>query len=198
MKNQWYISQGGIGSGKTHLFQEIVRAARLNNIPYYGFYQPLLMKDGHRYGYDVLMFANNQEQTLPFVRPINKITPEGMIWTFKEETILKTIEFFNKCEIQQKPSIVLFDEFGRIEAKGNGQWPSIKALLFRLNQKQVPSNIVVSIRKQVKRKLNDSMKLIGYGNEKSIIKLPANEKKRQQFIQSLITDTLKLYNHNTD
>ena len=190
--SKWYITQGNIGSGKTSFFKAIIEAAKQNNIPFYGFYQPLLMKEGRRFGYDVVMFANDKQQTLPFVRPIDKITPEGMIWRFDEETIAKTIEFFNFCKIIEKPSIVLIDEFGRIESKKRGQWPSTTEILTRLKDNKVPSNTIISCRKQVRKPLQELMKEIGYGKEKSTIKLPTNQRKRDKFIKSLIQDTLKM------
>ena len=116
--SKWHIAQGNIGSGKTLLFREIVKAAESEKIPIFGFYQPLIKsKEGTRVGYDVVMFANNEKLTLPFVRPREKITPEGLIWTFNQETIKKTKEFLQQCTIENKPSIVLFDEYGRIESK---------------------------------------------------------------------------------
>ena len=190
--SKWFIAQGNIGSGKTMFFKSIIEAAKKNNIPFYGFYQPLLMKDGNRFGYDVVMFANDKQQTLPWVRPREKITPEGMIWSFNEETISKTIEFFNLCEIVDKPSIVLIDEFGRIESKKRGQWPTTIELLNRLKDNKISTNTIISCRKQVKKTLKGLMKDLGYGKEKSTIKLPINQKKRDKFIQTLIQDTLKL------
>ena len=190
--SKWYIAQGNIGSGKTHFFKDIIEAAKSNGIPFYGFYQPLLMKEGRRFGYDVVMFANDNQEILPFVRPIDKITPEGMIWTFNQDTIAKTTEFFELCKLQNKPSIVLIDEYGRIESKGKGQWPSVTKLLTRLNQNQIPSNTIISCRKQVRNTLKDSMKSLGYGKEKSTIKLPTNQRKRDKFIKNLIQETLKL------
>lgn len=173
MIHNWYNINGGIGSGKTSLLKQLVARAYNKNIPVFGFYQPLLKVNGVRQGYDIVVLGNGIEKTFPFVRPRETVREDGMIWKFDENALLNTEKFFDSLVIPKKKSIIIFDEYGRLESKGKGQWNNYKKLLSKFTDIGVRTSSVITSRDQTIDLLRNSMKNIGFGNEKMQLNLPS-------------------------
>ncbi|EAX98804.1 hypothetical protein TVAG_479760 [Trichomonas vaginalis G3] len=190
MLSNWYNLNGPIGSGKTTIFKDIIAHALAKDIPIFGFYQPLLKEKGVRKGYDIVVFGNGKEERFPFVRPRERVREDGMLWKFDQNALSNTKNFFDSMKLPSKRSIIIFDEFGRLESKGKGQWSNYQFLLTKLTSNGIKSSSIISSRNQTLDNLRSSMKSIGFGKETSQINLPASKNHIDTFIKTILEDPM--------
>ena len=192
LKSQWHMVQGQIGSGKTRVFTKIMSFAKKSKIPLFGFIQPkILGPGGVTEGYNVVLLSDKKKSLHRFVHPNPSYSPHELMWIFEQDVLQKTKDFFASYIIPSQPSLLIFDEYGRLETKGEGQWPNIAALIKRFQSQNMSTQILFSCRQKTENFLRKQMKELGYSHEHSHLTLPTSYKEEQQFIKQIINEILK-------
>jgi len=186
MKNLVYV-RGQIGTGKTMFMQKLIHKAVESSIPVYGFLQPCFYQEKTRTKYDVVSYANDKIIRLPFASLVDKVDKDGWIWNFNQKSIEDTRQFFDNMEIIKKPSILVIDEFGRLESKGKGHWNSIYTLIRKMTESNIHFSPVITCRKQTHQLLRDTLsKNFGFRKENMLIQLPVDIKKENDYINKIV------------
>ena len=184
MLTKCFVVSGGIDKGKTRLVTEILDYVRsIGAFPCIGFTELCLRKkDGTRIGYDLITDIDGQTQRFPFVRLKEKIDiTQPMLFDFNKQTMEAALEIFKKGTYKATPSLLYFDEFGRMESKGTGLWKSMMYLVSTFEANKIPYSAIVTARQQNIGLLRDQMKN-GFKWTKpidKIVTMPASEKERE-------------------
>lgn len=190
MLSKCYWISGSIAAGKTTTVAEVVEKVRNMNIPCVGFKEICLRaKEGNRLGYDLVTELYGDFKTTPFGRlrdTINRLDPR--LFEFNHSAMKETFEFFKSANYKREPTLLYFDEFGRMESKGKGLWPSVQYLVERFESEKIPYSVIFALRKQTFDALKTKMKkeltwTAGIGKH---LKLPCKEATKEDFAADVI------------
>ena len=150
MLRKSFLVSGGLSDGKTWLVDDIVKCVRsLREFPCYGFTEHRVIENNTRVGYDLKADLNGQVRTFPFCRLKPRIDiSDGMLFDFDAKSVAATLDAFKHASYPKLPSLLFFDEFGRIEARGKGLWEPIKFLISHFERHSIPYAALFTTRLQ--------------------------------------------------
>ena len=188
MLRQCFILVGPIQSGKTFLLNQILEKVR-KDYACFGFTEECLYKEKSkdRIGYDLHLDLNGEKSRFPFVRIKERISiGDPNLFDFDKATIEKVGNIFKSKIDIKNPSLLYFDEYGRIESRGRGLFPAIKSIITQANEQNAKYTTIFSIREQnlpflMKNLKNDFM----ISSTPKNLNLPCQEDKRKQFINEI-------------
>lgn len=115
------VVQGAPGAGKTTAVERLARALRDRGLAVGGVLQPAVEDDeGRRRGYDVLDLRRGQRRSLARRKAEGRgYDFDGEGWAWAGERLARA---------QSRDDVVVIDELGRLEARGEGHLPALRAL----------------------------------------------------------------------
>lgn len=148
-----FILTGEINSGKSRLAEDIFKALRSEGLTVGGIIQRKVMRNGERYGYDLLNIRT-QEST-PLCR--TEAPDEGIVagpFKFYPGGIRFGIESLSPAAIKDC-DVVIVDEVGPLEIKGEGWYEPVTGML-----KNYSGNLLIVIRKHLVEEITTKMKFV--------------------------------------
>lgn len=118
----WVAIVGTRESGKQGLVESLGRALAARGLRLGGVIQSPVMRDGEAVGYDVLHVGGPER--LPLARPAGE--PRICNWGFDAEAFEAA-----RTWVLEAPGDAAVVEVGRLEAAGEGHWPTVQAALAR-------------------------------------------------------------------
>lgn len=138
MLNSYGLITGPIAAGKTKVLGNLILEFNKRGIPTYGFTELCIHKGNKRIGYDILMNMNGKKEQIPFVRLRDKVLSDGMIFQFDQKAVQKVSKIIQNSSYLKRPSLLIFDEYGRQESKLKGQWINIKKMIDYYKSNKIP------------------------------------------------------------
>ncbi|OHT10656.1 hypothetical protein TRFO_04158 [Tritrichomonas foetus] len=182
-----FIVTGPIQSGKTYFMSQLINEAK-DQYPMIGFTEKCLYKGKDRIGYDLYLNLNGSHYQFPFVRIKERITlNDPNLFQFDNETITNVKKLLENKTIVEKPPLLYFDEYGKIESKGKGLFSAMKTIINQIDFQNVRFSTIFATRKQ-----NLDVLLKNIGNDfnlkvsPSMLSLPCDEKTRRKFMDDII------------
>ena len=170
---QNFILSGPIASGKTKVLSNILEKI-IKQVPCYGFTEKCIHKNNSRIGYDVHTNLNGIKNQYPFVRLKERISMDGNIFNFDQDTIKLIENQFSKFTPKiQKPSLIYFDEFGKLESNYRGLNKAMNILLDKFESQRIPYVTLFAARKQNINGIHKTMqKFLSNSQKETIIEIP--------------------------
>lgn len=178
-----FLVSGRLTDGKTRLISDLVHRIRsTNEFPCYGFMEPCVKEQTTRVGYDLVTDVNGDTERLPFCRLKEQISlSEGMLFQFDQTVIDRALQRFQSATFPQRPSLLYFDEFGRLEANERGLWKPIQFLISHFQRNSIPYSCVITT-----RSANVSLTKAKLPSFDNVFALPASDAAQSSFIDTVI------------
>ena len=190
MLRKSFLISGGLTDGKTWLVDDIVKLVRsLGDIPCYGFTEHRVVENNTRVGYDLKTDVNGKIHTFPFCRLKPRIDlRDGMLFEFDDKSVAATVNAFKNANYRKLPSLLFFDEFGRLEVRGKGLWEPIKFLISHFENNAIPYAALFSTRLQnidlFKEKITRDLRWPKAYDKRLL--LPAKDAEKDAFKEAII------------
>jgi nucleoside-triphosphatase THEP1 len=130
---------GGIGEGKTRACLELAERCEGEGIKVYGIVSPRVFQEGRLMGYDGLDLSTRVRFPLARLREVVE-GPDwfefgGLRYAFSKSGFDRANSILlSSSEARTKPSIIFIDEFGRLEAAGQGLHPGVLRVVERIGE----------------------------------------------------------------
>lgn len=190
MLRQHFVFSGPIASGKTKIISSLVDNVKAQ-VPCYGFIERCIHKNGDRIGYDVFLNLQGKEERFPFVRRKSRNTFDGNLFSFDQNTIKSIEKELNEFKPKiKKHSLLYFDEFGNIEAKGRGLVEAMRLLMGKFEDEKIPYTAIFGARSQNLKGLYFEMKKF-IKETNNVIKIPLKNQTERDVIEQILLSLKK-------
>ncbi|MCK3682975.1 nucleoside-triphosphatase [Maribellus sp. YY47] len=142
------IITGAVGSGKTSCLKELLGALQKKNIPVTGFYSERLIENGETTGYDLVNVSTKEK--VEFLRTAKEPSSKGVGKYAINTSAFEWGEILLQGADHQ---LVVLDEIGKLENRGEGWSGSLEELIRKRN-----NHLILSFRKDL---LNELLRKFG-------------------------------------
>lgn len=186
--NKLFALVGPIQTGKTTIIRSILKEFRSkSNFPVYGFSEICIKTKDDRRSYDVITDINGKTEQIPFVKPLEKILPNGMQFSFSDDAIKAVYRTFTEQNYSKVPTLMYFDEFGRLEYRERGLWNSIHFMLKHFMDNKIPFVPIITCRQQNLGLFSELMAYsFNFRNKPIVHNVPLTTQQQSDFVSGLI------------
>ena len=129
---------GKILSGKSVIVKSLIDFfLNKHEIQLYGYSQPSHFEEGDRNGYNLILIQNDRTlEEFQFARLKKRSCPGQIPYLFEDEVFKKVFNTANSLQDNGNPTLLFFDEIGRLELSGKGHYDAIAKFFEKLNKTQ--------------------------------------------------------------